>query len=324
MNENEYRFWQLCYPSEAGHEIYTLQKDDGVPFEHISLPADDAQVHGTMKRYNAIAAAMDITEAPHLIVIEDAWWPFTHTAHFKPGTNTITITRKTWEDFATEKPGTAADYIIRHELGHAADKKPGLNRRTFLGGLLAGAIRPTAALGSAAVAIKAGDTLHGDTTPHHTLVVGSEASAGGAIGHKAVTPLAKWAIGRNHSYRTHVEEITADRHASTDKDPIETIRGILAHALSQESTKITKDYAERSLSIRAHVGGMATTLQERYPILSAEDAQSTALLKYHYERHRPDLRKRLSTDPKENGDYPSGYERIMALLENTRTQSRGR
>lgn len=305
-----------------GREIYILQRNDGVPLEHIYHPGEDAQARDAMERYHAIADAMNINEAPHLIVIPDMWWPFTHIAHFKPKTNTITLKQSDWQDFATGKTGTAGEYIIRHELGHVADKEQGLNRRTFLGGLLASTIRPAATLGGATVMVKAGNALHGDNAPRHPLEVIGEASVGGVIGHKAATPLAKWAKALNRSRKEHIEEMTADRHACTDLAPIEIIRGILA--LSKKEAGFIKDLVERAPPLRARVSQMAKTLQEKYPVLSVQETEDVALLEYFHKHTSPSLQERFSTDPHRNGDYPSPYERIMALLAGTQMQGRSR
>lgn len=318
MEIEAYEQWKSGDPDGMVNVLKYLLMKHRIALCHLHTPATHPPDNAAMQRYQDISESMGIPRPPHLVVVDNEALRGSFTevsAIYMRKRHAIVIKRQYWENFTKGTPD--GEYVIRHELGHAADQSHGIDRRTFLGGILAGAIQPAATVGGIAAAVGVSKTMRSPDTLPDPLRTTGEAAAGGTLGHKAASPLKTWAVFRNESRKVRIKEMTADQHALSGMETITMVRGILDTSGETIGTLKEKIQGLPFAQLRAKVRDEAAIVRIDHPDIPYNDAESIALLKLDYTR--PDLIARLSSNPHKNGDYPHPYERIMALLGSTHT-----
>lgn len=318
MHENEYEYWCAHDPHMAKLLEFVAQR--GIPWTSIDTPALHRNEAKAMAHYEAISKAMGLTEAPRLITVSDAAFAKAEkgiTACYYPDFNAIATKRSYWNKFAIGLP--AGEFVIRHELGHAVETSNARpNRRQFLQGIIGASLYPVAVAGGATAGLEAGKRMRNEHLPDNVIdpVTILSTSLGGLSGGHAAHATKRYLTDRLGAHLVRRSELEADRNASIDQGPLPTMRSILGYAADAIHTELAaikrgpdKETAMHTLRTRA------SALQQRYPVLVKDEPLRIALLERIHTSKRPDLLRQLSANPQLNGNYPSLYERITALLD---------
>ncbi len=283
-----------------------------VPLEKIYAPIEEKFDAPAYKRYLSLCADMQVTTPPHLLVVEDETYKERYKANgarYFVESNAILLQENLWRAFSQFR--AEGKYALTHELGHAYEHqhnaKP--SRRTVLQGMLGTVMASPLPLVAGSVAgmqiVKT--TTDDDSISNPNIIAG--AIAGAAIASRITGKATKTLKRKEAASNLRASELFVDKLAVERLGHEEVVQGLLDFCLSDTKRIYAAELHFKSKEDLTKYNQLATGLCKRYPVLSHSQAQKILYL------------QALNADYKNETGYPSSYERIMEVLEDS-NQSR--